>query len=185
LSAIADVTGDGRQIPQKWRELANSDPEFKTLLFTAKTNADKIAQMEPQFNDFKTKVEAVQKADEAYLSGDPTAIAGELHNFIGDKPQAVLPMIQAGEQLLKQLLPQEYAKFTAERFTEGLKGNNFGPVFQVLRNALQAGEGGQAVLKEQIEKILGWAEKNGFPTTEEGKLAAKASELEARERSWQ
>lgn len=179
--AAAKIAEDGRLMPVKWREMAKNDPEFRTMFYEHRAAKEKLATIEPQFNEFQTKLAAVEKADQAYLSGDPAAIQSELQGFIADKPAALLPMLQAGENLLKTALPQEYARIQSERLTETLKSNNFGNVFQVLRNAIEAGDQGLDVLKQQVSKILDWADGNGFPTTEKAMLAQQKAQLDARD----
>lgn len=181
--AAEKIAEDGRLMPVKWREMAKNDPEFRTLFYTSKANAEKLAQIEPKFTEMQTAVQAVEKADQTYLSGDLVAIQGELKSFLADKPEALMPMFQAGEALLKELHPQEYQRIQTERLTNTLKGNNFDAAFQVLRNALNAGDEGSALLKQQVEKILEWADGNGFPTTEQAKLAQQKAQLDAREAS--
>jgi hypothetical protein len=176
---VAKAAEEAKAIPAKWQELAKSDPEFRTLVVTAKANAEKLATIEPKFAEMQTAVQAVEKSDQAYLSGDPAAIGTELRTFLGDKPDALLPMHQAGEQLLKELLPQQYQQIQAQRITEGLRGQNFESAFSVLRQALESKNG--ELLSQQVERILDWAGKNGFPTTETERLAARAAELDARD----
>ncbi len=177
--AAAKVEEDGRLMPVKWRELAKSDPEFRTLFYTNRANVEKLATMEPKFAEAQTALAEVERADTAWLSGDPAAIQTELKSFLGEKPDALVPMFQAGEQLLKQMLPEQHARMQADRITEGLRSQNFETAFQVLRQAIESKN--PELLSAQVEKILDWAGKNGFPTTESERLAARAAELDARD----
>lgn len=182
LKAESDArAAEDKAIPAKWAELAKTDPEFRTLYFTAKSNAEKLATMEPKFTELQTTVAAVEKADQAYLSGDPVAIQGELKTFLAEKPDALIPMYQAGESLLKELMPQEYDRMTVERVTTALKGNNFDKAFEVLRSALDAGDAGIDTLKTQVKNLVDWADGNGFPTTEKARVESRARELDTRE----
>lgn len=181
--AAEKIAEDGRLMPVKWREMAKSDPEFRTLFYTAKTNAEKLASIEPQFTEATTKLAAVEKADTAYLSGDPAAIHGELKSFLGEKPAAILPMLSAGENLLKELLPKEYARVSAERLTNSLKEIGMDRGLNVLRQALDAGDAGIEALKGQVAKILEYFDGNGLPTTEQAKLEQQKMQLDAREQS--
>lgn len=179
--AAESIAEDGRLMPVKWREMAKSDPEFRKLFYEGKANSEKLATIEPQFTKMQETVAAVEKTDAAFLSGDPVSIQSELKNFVASKPEAMIPMIQAGENLLKETNPAEYQRISAERFTESLTSNNFGAAFKTLREALEAGPDGAELLSSQVGKILEWAEKNGFPTTEAGRLAAQKSQLDARD----
>lgn len=180
--AAAKATED-KAIPAKWQELAKTDPEFRALYFSSKTNADKLATMEPKFTELQTTVRAVEKADQAYLSGDPAAIQGELRTFLAEKPEALAPMFEAGLNLLKETQPQQYEQRLTQLTTETLKGWQFDKAFEVLRNALDAGEQGLPTLKAQVEKMLEFADGNGFPTTAAARVEARARELDGRESS--
>jgi hypothetical protein len=177
--AAAKLEEDGRVMPVKWREMAKSDPEFRTLFYQHRANAEKLATMEPKFAEAQTTLAEVQRADTAWLSGDPAAIQTELKSFVGDKPEALLPMLQAAEQLLKQSLPEQHARIEAGRITESLRSQNFQSAFQVLRQAIESNN--PELLAAQVETILGWAGKNGFPTTDSERLASRAAELDARD----
>ncbi len=179
--AAEKLAEDGRLMPVKWRDLAKSDPEFRTLFYTNRANAEKLATMEPKFAEAQTTLAEVQRADTAWLSGDPNAIQAELKNFIGDKPDALIPMVQSAEQVMQQMLPEQYARIQSERMTAGLRSQNFENAFTVLRQAIEAKN--PELLTAQVEKILDWAGKNGFPTTETERLAARAAELDARDRT--
>jgi hypothetical protein len=181
--AAEQAAGDARTIPHKWQELAKSDPEFRTLFFTAKTNAEKLATIEPQFTEAQAKVAAIDKTDAAYFSGDPGIIAGELKTFLGEKPAAILPMLTAGENLLKELLPKEYARINSERLTSSLKEVGMDKALTFLRTALEAGDAGVKGLQEQVAKILEYFDGNGMPTTEAARLAQQKSQLDSREQS--
>jgi len=183
LKAEADaaVAEDGRVMPVKWRELAKTDPEFRTLFYTTKANGEKLAAIEPKFAEAQTTLAAVEKADQAYLSGDPIAIQGELKTFLAEKPEALEPMFEAGLNLLKQMHPERYDARLTQLTNETLKGWQFDKAFQVLRNSLDAGEEGLPMLKAQIEKMLEFADGNGFPTTQKAQIEARARELDQRE----
>lgn len=181
--AAATTAEDSRLMPVKWRDLAKSDPEFRSLFYTSKANAEKLAAIEPKYKEFETAAAEVARADQAYLSGDPVAIQGELKTFLGEKPEALLPMYQAGEALLKELNPTEYQRVTSERVTSTLKEWRFDKAFEVLRNALDAGDQGNDLLRQQVEKMLEFADGNGFPTTEKARVESRARELDERERT--
>jgi hypothetical protein len=176
----AKATED-KAIPAKWQELAKTDPEFRTLYFTAKTNADKLATIEPQFLEAQTKIAEVAKLDEAMFSGDPTSVEGGLRQFLGEKSEALAPMFEAGLNLLKTTQPQAYEAQLTKLTTETLHGWQFDKAFEVLRNALDAGEEGLPTLKAQVQKMLEFADGNGFPTTEKARVEARARGLDARE----
>lgn len=184
VDAAADaekIAEDGRLMPVKWRDMAKADPEFRTLFYTAKSNAEKLALIEPEFTTIKAEVDAVRKSDQAYLSGDPVAIQGELKTFLGDKPDAILPMLTAGENLLKEINPQEYARVSAERLTGSLKEIGMDRGLAVLRQALDAGDAGTETLRGQVAKILEYFDGNGLPTTEQARLNQQKTQLDARE----
>ncbi len=179
--AAEKLNEDGRLMPQKWRELAKTDPEFRTLFYTAKANGEKLAAIEPKFAEAQTTLAAVEKADQAYLSGDPIAIQGELKTFLAEKPEALEPMFEAGLNLLKESSPEKYQARLEQLTQETLKGWQFDKAFDFLRQCLSAGDEGLAGMKAQVEKMLEFVDKNGFPTTAEARVAAKAKELEGRE----
>lgn len=177
----AAKAADDKTVPAKWQELAKTDPEFRALYFTAKTNAEKLATMEPKFTEMQTVVAAAEKADQAYLSGDPIAIQGELKTFLAEKPDALAPMFEAGLNLLKEMQPQQYEQRLTQLTQETLKGWQFDKAFEVLRGALDAGDAGLGTLKAQVEKLLEFADGNGFPTTEKARVESRARELDTRE----
>lgn len=169
---------DDKTIPAKWQTLAKSDPEFRALYFTAKTNADKLATIEPQLQTAQTTLAAVEKMDQSFLSGDPVAIQGELKTFLADKPDALEPMLTAGLNQLKEANPQAYQSQLEKLTQETLKGWQFDKAFEVLRSAIDSKD--TALLSQQVEKILEFVDGNGFPTTEKAKLDARAKELDTR-----
>lgn len=177
----AEKLAEDAKLPEKWRELAKNDPEFRNLFFAGKAAQEKLAQLEPKVTELQNTVQAVERADQAYLSGDPTAIRSELSSFLADKPEALIPMYQAGEQLLKELHPQEYARLNDERVNATLKDWKFDQVFAVLRSAIDKGDDGLPLLRSQVEKMLEFADKGLFPTTEAARVAARARELDTRE----
>lgn len=179
----ARATEEAKAIPQKWQDLAKTDPEFRTLVVTAKANAEKLATMEPKFNELQTAVAAVDRADQAYLSGDPAAIQSELRTFIAEKPEAIEPMLEAGLNLLKETNPQGYEQRLTKLTQETLRGWQFDKAFQVFRNALNRGDEGMPTIKAQVEALLKFADENGFPTTEAAQVAQRAQELDQREAS--
>lgn len=170
---------DDKTIPGKWQELAKTDPEFRTLFFTAKTNAEKLATIEPKFQEAQTTLAAVEKADQAYLSGDPVAIQGELKTFLAEKPEALEPMFEAGLNLLKETNPERYQARLEQLTQETLKGWQFDKAFDVLRSAIDGNN--PELLKAQVEKMLEFVDKNVHPTTEAARVEARAKELDQRE----
>jgi hypothetical protein len=77
--------------------------------------------------------------------------------------------------------PEQYTERLGQLTTDTLKGWQFDKAFEVLRNALDAGDEGLSTLKAQVEKILEFADGNGFPTTEKARVEARAKALDARE----
>jgi hypothetical protein len=177
--AAENLAEDGRLMPVKWRDMAAKDPEFRTLFYQNRVNAEKLATMEPKFTEAQTTLAEVARADAAWLSGDATAIQTELKSFIGDKPDSVLPMIQAGEQLLKTMLPEEFARVTGERLVSSLKEINFDKGLEFLRSALDADNADG--LKAQATKFLEYFDSHGFPTTDAARIAQRTAQLDARD----
>ncbi len=106
------------------------------------------------------KANALDEADEQFVSGDPEAQTQLATEWYDDNPEAFTRMVSVSAKLLAEREPEAYQQLTSQIFLGTLQRENFDKRVELLREALEKNDAG--ALKALVGNLVGWAQQKGI-----------------------
>ncbi len=106
------------------------------------------------------KANALDEADEQFVSGDPEAQTQLATEWYEDNPEAFTRMVSVSAKLLAAREPETYQHLTSQIFLGTLQRENFDKRVELLREALEKNDA--EALKALVGNLVGWAQQKGI-----------------------
>ena len=185
---------DLRKVPQAWRELAKSDPEFaqavadRLALTDLGYKLDDIRALKEQLPEgvksletMRSELAETQRIDGEYFSGDPARQAEVAAGMYRENPDAFLGMLRASSQMLAEQAPERYTAIAGEILSSTQRADGFDEFLGSVRENLDKASPEQ--MKEALQSVLDWGTKRGMGLSQAEQLKQREQRVALQEQS--